>query len=132
MFGETPAQVEHKDWIWRLPTFRGKIKYFCKNQAPTNGLNQILNFIDQNQMMQKYLFNTSAAGVPKMILMPTAKNNNGFFGLAFSLQRCRKKHNLRSHAAREAIFYLIPMQHGNANSNFFNTSAARTLVFVLS
>ena len=39
-----------------------------------------------------------------------------------------KKWNLHSHRAWEAQKILLPMQHGNANSSFCNTSAAKTRV----
>ena len=76
------------DQAWRMVSVGINNLFFVKNQAPTNGFTQILDCIDRNKIMQKNIFNTSAAGMPKIIIMAPTKNNNGFFGFAFSLQRC--------------------------------------------
>ena len=53
-----------------------------------------------------------------------------FFKFAFSLERCRKNQVWHSHAAWESFFCLTPMQRGNANSEFCDTSPARMLFFM--
>ena len=49
----------------------------------------------------------------------------------FSLQRCCKNQFSRSHAAWEAFFCLLLMQHGSAIFAFCNTSRARRRFFSL-
>ena len=48
--------------------------------------------------------------------------------IAFSLGRCCKNGKSRSHAGRESKKIMLPMQHGSAKIDLFNTSRTRTLV----